>query len=91
MSDTLKNCPFCSSNHCVIKDRYFVECRECNARSALYPTEELAIKMWNTRDHSEVLKAIDDCPTIYIVNTDTGTRTDCISRQQLIEKIKGLK
>ena len=58
----LDPCPFCNSTAEVHKmgDSFYIECRSCwcsyglgsdsgNVRMAMFKTEEIAIKKWNSR------------------------------------------
>ena len=39
---------------------YQVCCNRCHARGALKPTEEQAIKAWNTRSNAEVIDVLEE-------------------------------
>ena len=51
----LKPCPFCGSNNVKINIPYFadalylVQCYSCNCTTALYPTKNKAVEIWNRR------------------------------------------
>ena len=49
----IRNCPFCGGSSRVKIDRYYlgyrVQCDTCAACTALYDTENGAIRAWNTR------------------------------------------
>lgn len=50
----LQPCPFCGSSEVTLmwdpyNKRYFVRCPSCYNQTALYITEESAVKAWNRR------------------------------------------